>query len=230
MDAAFRIGKESIASTLGRSLVFGGWPEEAIEHVCSDATLVSLMPGDIVIYQGQMLDSLYAILSGQVSIACLSSQGQRYIRRLAGACSVFGFVSILDRLGSPHCYTAHTRSRVLMIRRETFLQALDRWPRLWMRVALAMAANHRNALNSIEQVLFEPAGRRLAQALGELAEQEADTSRWWVNLTQDELAGLIGVSRQSISASLREFQRRGLIRIEYRKVELLQRSCLLQAT
>ena len=137
---------------------------------------------------------------------------------------MFGFVSVFDGLGSPHTYVAHADSEATYIPRNPLMRALETRNDLWLAVVRQMSSNHRTALQAIEDTLFTSTRRRLAIALVNTSERHGLLQAGGgieVSLTQDELANLLGVTRQSISKELKRFERDGLLQIHYRRMLLL---------
>lgn len=205
--------------------LFRPWPAQHVQTL-ADATRVLRFPsGQVLVAQRQALNGIYVIGTGSIEVGSMHLDGRRYVRRYARVGMLFGLVSVLDGKGSPYTYITHEPATVLFIPKATFLSLLSRHPEMWASVARFVASFQRMALSAIDEHMFVALRVRLNSALVALAKSQclragsADTIA--VRITQDELASLLGVSRQSISKGLKQLEREGVIKVEYRKISLV---------
>lgn len=211
---------------LRKTTLFQRWPDEALESLQRHVQYRKYSRGQTIIAQQEILEALYAVISGRVEISEVQANGRRYIRRLSGAGRVFGFVSLFDGKGSHHACVAQTPVTIARVARRGLYSALNCFPDLWFSIVTEMSVFQRQMLSSITEMVFEGARPRLVRSLLTLCTLRVSpsgrsASQCVVESTQDELAALLGVSRQTVSKELKALERDGLLTIEYRQIVLL---------
>lgn len=212
--------------------IFKLWPESLLQELLKDAREIRVAAGKPVIRQGEVFKGLYVILSGRVEVEAAQGDGKRFIQRFAQPGTAFGFMSVFDAKSSPYTYVAHEQARMLFIRKTDFIAVLSRNPQLWLSVARHLADLLRVALDTVQEQTFEAVRARLARALLSLAQSHGeggDSNPQGVRITQENLAGLLGVSRQSVSTELKRLEREGLVHIRYGCIELVDDEALERA-
>lgn len=203
---------------IARIPLFQGWPAARRKELEAGSRLIYLTEGETLIRQGQVLDGLYAVVEGAVEVASSQPDGRWYTRRLGLPGMISGFLSTFDRKGSPYFYIALEPTTILFVHRPLFVEMLRKQPALWMSVVEEMMKVQRLTLAAIEEQIFLPLRIRIVRTLVYLAGEhgvrdEHDALR--VRLTQDKLASLLGVTRQSVSKELKRLMQEGLIAVEY---------------
>ena len=183
-------------------------------------------PGETIFHQDDPGDSLHVVLTGAVKIVLPSAEGEDpAILATLGPGDFFGGLALLD--GAPRSATAVAMgaTQTLVLRREMFLEFVDRDADLRRALLAALAAEIRTSTDQVHDLQFLDLPARLARRLLRHAEglpPDADGStRLPWPYTQSELAGMIGGSRQSVNRLLGDFAARGLIRPEREAIVLL---------
>ena len=199
--------------------LFCNWPDDLLRQAADASKMLEADAGDEFVHVGQVLEGLYVIASGAVAIGVHNSDGRRYLRRYAARGQVYGMLSMLDGKGCPQFYMSRLATKIIVVPKFIILSALEQHPRLWWALVQQWAVYHRNHLDAIHRIAFEPLRARLLRALLEYATQfgakEAPKQGAELQLTQDELAALLGVTRQSVSRELKRLEREGHIQIVY---------------
>lgn len=221
--AAFASQDRSLLrAMLHKVRLFREWPTEHIAAIVAATRVLHVAPGHLLVTQGQALNGIYVIAVGSVEVASMHVDGRLFVRRYAGPGMLFGLISVLDGEGSPYSYTAQGPTTVLLIPKDTFLDVLSRHPEMWASVARFVARFQRIALSTIDEHMFVTPQVRLARTLLSLVSGQGNQrGALMISITQDSLAGLLGVSRQTVSKELKELERGGRIRVSYGKIELL---------
>lgn len=113
--------------------------------------------------------------------------------------------------------------KLLQVPQSAMLQLLAQSPAYWRDMALLMSQKLRLSFINIEQLSLAPASVRVAHRLWMIAEGygEIDGSRRVVQLAQEDLAAMLGVSRQTTNALLKALQEQGVVRLGYGEIEIL---------
>lgn len=169
-------------------------------------------------------DSLHIIESGQVEIVLPSDEGGQLILAILGPGDFFGDLSLLD--GAPRSATAVAGepTTTIVVRRADFLTWLQSRPGAVMPIFEALASRLRASNELLGDIAFFEAPRRLAKRLLEVASAVPGPGQGpvQVRLTQEELASLVGISRESVNKHLRLWQEQGLISLGRGRLQVLK--------
>ncbi|MBL8167371.1 MAG: Crp/Fnr family transcriptional regulator [Acidobacteria bacterium] len=157
---------------------------------------------------------LYVVLKGRVMVRRSSAEGQQKILSLRYRGDIFGELALTGGLGETRRSdeaVALDTTRVAIIRLADFWQAARRDPVLLQSTLQYVTRRLAEAQRQIESLVFDHNHRRLARALVELSQEAARAGESSVRLTHEELAELIGSTREVVTGMMIEFRQRGLI-------------------
>lgn len=180
--------------------------------------------GEMVYLQGERADCLYYLKAGRVKIFLSSENGMEKTLTILHCGSLFGEAAFLDRL--PRMSSARTliRSEIIAVDRPHLMRYFSEQPALAMNLLEYLARTVRMLSAQVDHMTFLQADQRIAQLLLNLTAGEEHV----VRCTHEELAGLAGTSRVTVSKALGEFVRKGWIATRYREVGILDRDALRQ--
>jgi len=205
--------------------LFSALDEEAANALRASMVEVSLERGQVLFHEGDRGDRLYVVTSGKVKLRRTSADGRENVLAIIGPGEMFGELSIFDP--GPRSSTAAAITDL------TLLELGQAEVRAWLvdRPAVAESLLHqlaqrlRHASETMADLVFTDVPGRVAKALLELARRfsrpEGDHVRVDHDLTQEELAQLVGASRETVNKALADFAARGWIRLDARSVILL---------
>jgi CRP/FNR family transcriptional regulator len=175
-------------------------------------------PGQTVLFvEGQPSQGLMAIVSGRVKLSTASADGRAIIVRIAGPGDVLGLSASV--VGRPCELTAETLepTRIKIIPYEFFKQWLRAHPELAFRIAQELAEEYNNTCQQLRTMLLShTATQRLARTLLQLVRtaEPGKEARVQLSLTHQEMAEMIGTSRETVTRLLASFRHKGMIEIE----------------
>jgi CRP/FNR family cyclic AMP-dependent transcriptional regulator len=176
-----------------------------------------------ILRAGEETDALYIILSGRVKVLIPDEQGREVILAVMGANEFFGEMGMLDEL--PRSASVETLEACQMLRfsKSGFISALKDNFDLAMIIIRNLVKRLREADRKIESLALIDVYGRVARLLLDQAEEIDGT--WIVRSAppKQEIARMIGASREMVSRVVKDLQLRGYIRAEKRKVYLLDK-------
>ncbi|MEE2959425.1 MAG: Crp/Fnr family transcriptional regulator [Myxococcota bacterium] len=180
----------------------------------------------LVFRQHDQGDSLYVVAEGRVKVTVQTEESDReMILTIFKLGDFFGEMSLID--GQPRSATIETMEKtiLLQLRRTDFIAHLKKHPMTSLNIITEMSARLRRSSEIIGNLGLLDVYSRLARVLIEMAktdgvEQEDTTILIPKRPTQQDLASMIGTSRETVSRVLSEFQRRGLLTTEGKSILL----------
>ncbi|MGH9844619.1 MAG: Crp/Fnr family transcriptional regulator, partial [Blastocatellia bacterium] len=163
--------------------------------------------------------SLYVVLKGRVKIVRPSPEGQQKIVSIRYRGELFGepALSGSEPRRSEEAVALDT-TRIAVIRLSDFWNAVRRDPSLMQSAMQLLAGRLAESHRHIESLVFDNNHRRLARALLALSNDAARAGEASIRLTHEELAELIGSTREVVTGMMIEFRQRGLI--EYKRGDI----------
>jgi len=225
-------GARDYAELLRSGLWFRGLPEELQARLLDAASVVSVEAETTIFRIGDAPSGIYALLDGTVRIATRTAANREVLLLLAKPPSWFGEISALDGQPRAQDATAVGDVRLVHVDQRSLDAILTAWPTWWRHLAALMAAKLRLALIAIADEVATPPGLRLARWIASMAQSYGDSAlpRRSIQVRQDELAAMANVSRQTANALLKDLEARGLIRIAYGAIEIVDLAGLIRLT
>ncbi|HVV77409.1 MAG TPA: Crp/Fnr family transcriptional regulator [Mycobacteriales bacterium] len=181
--------------------------------------------GHVVFAEGDPGDRLFIVLEGKVKIYRASADGRENLIALLGPGEMFGELSLFDPGPRTASVSAVTDSTLASLDHDDLRPLLLERPGVGVELLRALAQRLRRTNDAMADLVFTDVPGRVAKALIELAAKfgvgEAEGTRVRHDLTQEELAQLVGASRETVNKALSEFAHRGWLRIEGRSVLLI---------
>ncbi len=172
--------------------------------------------GSVIFSEGDPGTTLYLVEDGDVKLTILSPGGKEVILALLGPGGFFGELAALDGGSRSATATAKTASRLMLLDREHLLEFLEHHPRASASMLAALSRRLRRTTDRVHDAAFLDGPTRLAKTLLQLAEARSQPGPDGVlrtpRLTQEELAEMVGGTRESVNRWLRILVGEGLVR------------------
>ena len=170
--------------------------------------------------------ALYILKSGLVKITIEDQHGDEMILRILYPTDFFGEMSLLDGMPRSATVTAQEPSEVLTISREHFLNIIEQSPKILLKMTAVLSQRLRNTNELIHSLAFFDVYGKVARLLLNLAAERGRVTEQGtvidMRLTQQELAELAGMTRETMARTLREFQQAGCIRVDSGIISILE--------
>lgn len=199
----------------------------ALDPQGAEALRVSLQElrvakGQELFREGEPGDHLYLILDGKVKLGHGSPDGRESLMAVLGPGEMFGELSLFDPGLRTSTATALTDATVLALGNEQLMPLLEGRPEVAAALLQALARRLRRTNEAMADLVFSDVPGRVAKALMELGEKFGTLTPEGLlvthDMTQEELAQLVGASRETVNKALAEFGHRGWIKLESRQV------------
>lgn len=213
-------------ATLRNVLFLAGLSDQELEALAGSLERHAFDKGQVIFYQGEPGQTMHVIETGRVRIFILSETGQELSVNIYGPGEAFGELALLDGQPRSAGAVAMTKTTTLALRRDDFLHYLETYPGVARRIIEVLSARLRYTTAYAESLAFLHVRGRVAAKLLELAGRHGERTAGRaveLQLTQAELASLVGATRESVNQALRTWREQGLIAIERQKIILLDR-------
>jgi CRP/FNR family cyclic AMP-dependent transcriptional regulator len=214
-----------VDDVLKRAPLFTALDEEAARALRRSMTEVSLTRGQVVFREGDPGDQLYVVAEGKIKLGRSSADGRENLLAIIGPGEMFGELSLFDPGPRTATATAVTDARVLALSHPDLRPWLTGRPEVALSLLRQVARRLRRTNEVLGDLVFSDVPGRVAKALLDLSKRFGIPSEEGVHvshdLTQEELAQLVGASRETVNKALADFASRGWLRLEARAVVLL---------
>ena len=203
---------------------------EALDSDDAEALLTQMSPvrmerGDILFREGESGDSLYVIREGKIKLGRSSSDGRENLVAILGPGEMFGELSLFDPGPRTMTATAVAETQLMGLGNDSLTGLLTGRPEVAKALLAALAKRLRRTNEHLADLVFTDVPGRVAKALLDLAERFGRPVDNGImvshDLTQEELAQLVGASRETVNKALADFATRGWLKLEARAVLLL---------
>jgi CRP-like cAMP-binding protein len=203
--------------------LFRSLSPEAVQRVVAASVSRSLRRGDVLFQEDDDGTELFVVESGRIAIANRSPDGRESVVALMEPGDLFGEMALFDGLGrSAHARSLET-SVVHAIPFRAIRDELEADPELLWGVVEMLARRLRSMDNALADAVFLDVTGRTAKRLLELA---GDADEFTLPVTQEELAGLVGASRERVNKALASFIRLGWVEQRDRRYTITDREQL----
>lgn len=211
--------------TLARAGIFQGVDPEAAAALAAQLETVSFPRSSAIFSEGELGDRLYIILEGKVKLGRHAPDGRENLLAVMGPADMFGELSIFDPGPRTASAIAVTDVKLATMDRGAMRAWIAQRPEIAEQLLRVIARRLRRTNNSLADLIFTDVPGRVAKALLQLARQFGTRTdgqlRVTHDLTQEELAQLVGASRETVNKALADFGQRGWLRLEGKSVVIL---------
>ncbi len=174
----------------------------------------------VIITEAEVGDSLYAIVSGRVKVFIGDEEGREIILKMLGPGDVFGEMSLIDR--QPRSASVSTLEPCVfkVLSHSSFEVCLEQAPRIAIGVMNSLARRLRDADRKISTLALMDVYGRVAHTLLELAVHSNGKLLVGQKLSQQDIANMVGASREMVNRILKDLSERGYITVESKSITI----------
>ena len=211
-----------VDDVLRETPLFESLSEEDARALRSDIIDVLLDRGERLFSEGDAGDKLYIILTGKIKLTKAAPDGRENLLSVHGPGEMFGELSLFDPIPRTSSATALTSARLAGLAHVDLRSWLITRPEVAMDLLQALAQRLRRINEVKADLVFTDVPGRVAKALLDLSDRfgvfTPDGIQVTHDLTQEELAQLVGASRETVNKALADFVARGWIQLAAKSV------------
>jgi CRP-like cAMP-binding protein len=199
--------------------------------ILARAVVRRLEDGAVLSARGAPADEWCGVAKGAVRVSSVSLSGKQITLTYVEPGTWFGDIALFDGLPRTHDAHAHGETTLLVVRKADFKQLLAEHVELYDALLRLNCRRLRLLFDAVEDLNTLPLAARLAKQILLLARSygiaQGEEIRIGLQLAQEDLAQLLGASRQRVNQELKGFERDGAVRIEPTRLVVLSREKLL---
>lgn len=210
--------------------LFAGLDDESTSALLKFMKPRSLRRGTVLFREGDSGNELYIVSTGKLKVGRESPDGRENLLSVVGPGEMIGELTLFDPGSRSTTVTAVSQTELLSLEHNDLMTWLEERPQAAMNLLRALAQRLRRTNDTVGDLVFSDVPGRVAKALLDLAQrfgkQGPDGTLVAHDLTQEELAQLVGASRETVNKALADFAARGWLRLEARAVVILDQERL----
>ena len=210
-------------SILSGNELFRDFAPDALDRVAAASSLRKVRRSDVLFAEGDAADELFVVVSGRIAVVNRSPDGRESVMALMERGDLFGEMPLFDGQRRSADARALEPSRVHAVPYAVLREVLQSQPELLWGVVEMLARRLRNMDAALADAVFLDVTGRTAKRLLELA---GDADEFQLPITQEELAGMVGASRERVNKAIASFIRLGWIEQADRRYRITNREQL----
>lgn len=195
---------------------------DVVARLAERVELREIRRREVIYLPGDPGGSLFFVNGGRVKISKVTRDGKALTLNYCGPSELFGESCLVDGTPREEMAEAMENAMITQIERNDFEKLLLGYASLGVHMTKLLAQRRRDLENKLETLVFRDVTSKLAELLLQLAEEygvdDARGTMVALKITHQELANLIGSTRETVSLTLSQFKKKNLICTEGRKV------------
>lgn len=221
MTEKSRDDEKRVEEALSQNPLFAGLEPFYFKDLTPKSEIRAWPEGTQIITEGDEGDSVFFIISGKVKVTLYGEEGREIVLAVLGDGDMFGEMSIIDDKPRSANVEAVTDLECLVIGKSGFLEYLSRHHKVYMRFFAYLTGRLRDATRKIGGLaLLDVCGRIAHTLIGMSKSGENEKVVSIERPTHEELAAMIGSSREVVSRALKKMTQEGYIKIEKDRILL----------
>ncbi|MEP7159428.1 MAG: Crp/Fnr family transcriptional regulator [Chloroflexota bacterium] len=213
--------------------LFRGLSETDIEAIGHATTMTFCTPGQLLLSPDDPAERIHIVKKGKVRVYRLTPDGRQLTLDIYDKGTILGDMRMLGQDRLPEAYAEAVEAGVIcMITPDELRQLIELHPTIAVNVIRHLATRLQETERELEAMAYERVGQRLARKLIDLAQRfGVKTVRGTLiqaRLTQQELADMIGTTRETLAHTISDFRRRGLVSTARQRVVIHDAERLLE--
>jgi len=215
---------------LSQVSIFGSLDERELEALLQVTATRRIAAKETLFRKGDPGNQLYGVLSGRLKVMAAGKDGRELVFGVMGPGDVIGEIAVVDSDPRSASVVALERSELLTLHRRELIPFLERHPKVAIGLAVVLARRLRRLSAYAEDSVFLPLPARMAKTLLALGasygQGVAPGDPIDIPLAQQDLADMVGTTRESVNKQLRAWEADAIVRLKRARVILADRPAL----
>lgn len=210
---------------------FKPFSPQLLSALRDNAQVYCLKPQEILLYQGDVIHSFYAVLEGGVRLVEQDEKGTSVTLKIYGPGDIFGLLAVSGHYTHPAQIEAIHHSMVIAINGQSTRQLVLEYPELGLAIIDLLTGHVHHAHQRIRYMTAERVDRRLARTLlhysDKFGKQQCGKISIDVPLSQRDLAEFAGTTVETINRTLTQWSKQGIVASAHKHIDILDREALV---
>lgn len=207
--------------------LFQRMDRDAAAELAASMSTIRLSRGAVLFHEGDSGNQMYIIVDGKMKLGRIGAAGRENLTAVLGPGQMFGELSVFDPGPRSTTATAVTSCELRCLEHADLDQWLRGRPEVALGLLAQLAGRLRRANDVASDLVFSDVPGRVAKALLDLSQRFGEVNEFGHtvvhhDLTQEEIAQLVGASRETVNKALADFAARGWITLEPRSVTIIE--------
>lgn len=201
--------------------LFRAFRQDDLQKISDVVKMQSIKKGNTLFRKGEQGTALYLIVSGKIKISVTSRLGDEVILSILSSGELFGDMALLDGMTRSADAVAVEDSQLYVLYQDDFIAILMKSSTAIKALFSTLCARLRKTDKFVEETCFLNVSSRLARRLSEFAERQikaGEEGEIRIEMTQSELASMVGATRESVNKELRNMREKGIVKTVGRSV------------
>jgi CRP/FNR family cyclic AMP-dependent transcriptional regulator len=203
--------------------LFTGLGKKELEVVASHTLAKTWPPRTLLLREGEQSSSLYLILYGKVKVFICDDEGNEAILNLLGMGDYFGEMALLDDAPRSASVMTMEQTRVATMTKCAFKDCLADHPDIAYNLIRTLTGRVRVLSGNVRNLALLDVYGRVARTLLGLAKPSDRQLVIDQKITHQEIASMVGASREMVSRILKDLSNKGYIKVERRRITLFEK-------
>ncbi len=212
--------------------MFSGLNEEALDRISAISIMRSYEKGRIIFMEGEPGEAFFYVKSGRIKIAKLSTDGREHILHIYGKGHVFAEVTLFSKVPYPATAEVIEDAEIGMIRNSDLEKLIAKDSILALDLIRFLNSRLIEAQNKVRNLALHDTYARTAQAVIKLAEEHGKKTKDGIeldlNLSRQELANIVGTTRETCIRALMTFKKEKAIEIDKNIITIINIEKLME--
>ncbi len=217
-------------AVLKKCPLFWGLGTREIAEIQAISTPRRYSRGSLIISEGEEAEGFFVLISGKVKVYKLSPDGKEQILHIISPGETFAEAALFAGSTYPAFAESLIETRVLFFSKEGFLNLIRKNPQISLNMIASLSHWLRKFVNLVEELSLKDVSSRLSKYLLDLAAKSGRSSERGIecelDISKSQLASQLGTISETISRALRKLRERRIIKVEGKRITILQKEVL----
>jgi len=211
------MGLEEARQLLGNCILFRGFKADERDAILGRVRTRAFKAGETVFTIGSPGDNMMAVLNGTIRISVPAPDGKELLLAILQPGEVFGELAVLDGKERSADAVANSPCTLAILDRRDMLSFLEQHPAVWLKLITVLCERLRHTDQQLAEVALLQLPARLAKTMLRISNDEsrstASPGQPTIQLSQQELANMVGGTRERVNKCLAAWRREGLVKM-----------------